>query len=116
MNSKRFTIFAFLLPIVALIVGLSACDEIQQLLSPTPPQMEALSGEIPIGVVLALTGRHAAPYGLPTQRGFELALEEINNSRWLGDAKITFIIKDDRSTIEGDVEAFNYHGFGHGFG
>ena len=41
------------------------------------------------------------------QRGFELALEEINNSRRLGDAKITFIIEDDRSTIKGGVEAFN---------
>ena len=107
MNARRFTIFAFLLAIVALIVGLSACDQIGQLLLPATPQMEALSGEISIGAVLALTGRHAAPYGLPMQRGFELALEEINNSGRLDDAKITFIIEDDRSTIEGGVEAFN---------
>ncbi len=107
MNARRFTIFAFLLAIVALIVGLSACDQIGQLLLPATSQMEALSGEISIGAVLALTGRHAAPYGLPMQRGFELALEEINNSGRLDDAKITFIIEDDRSTIEGGVEAFN---------
>lgn len=98
---------AALLAIVALIVGFSACDQIQQLLLPASPQMEGLSGELPIGVVLALTGRHAAPYGLPMQRGLELALEEINTSGRLGDAKITFIIEDDRSTIEGGVEAFN---------
>ena len=107
MNTRRLTIFASPLAIVALIVGLSACDQVQQLLLPATPQMEALSGEISIGVVLALTGRHAAPYGLPMQRGFELALEEINNSGRLDDAKITFIIEDDRSTIEGGVEAFN---------
>ena len=107
MTIRRFTKFTFVLGIVALIVGLSACDQIEQLLIPAPPQMEGLRGEIPIGVVLARTGRHAAPYGLPMQRGFELAREEINNSGSLGDAKITFIIEDDRSTIEGGVEAFN---------
>ena len=107
MNTKRFNIILFILPIVALIAGFSACDQIGQLLFPAPPEMKALNGEIPIGVVLALTGRHAPPYGLPMQRGFELALEEINNSGRLGAAKITFIVEDDRSTIEGGVEAFN---------
>ena len=47
------------------------------------PQMKGISGEISI-----LTGALAAPYGLPMQRGFELAREEINNSGQLGDAKI----------------------------
>ena len=107
MNTRRLPILAALLAIVTLIVGFSACDQIGQLLLPATAQMEALSGEVSIGAVLALTGRHAAPYGLPMQRGFELALEEINNSGRLDDAKITFIIEDDRSTIEGGVEAFN---------
>ena len=39
-------------------------------------------------------------------QGFELALEEINNSQ-LGGRRISFIIEDDRSTVEGAVEAFN---------
>ena len=34
MNIRKFTKFASVLAIVALIVGLSACDQIQQLLVP----------------------------------------------------------------------------------
>ena len=60
MNIRRFTTFAFVLMIASLIMGFSACDQIQQLLLPTTPQMEELSGEISIGVVLPLTGQLAA--------------------------------------------------------
>ena len=94
----------FVLAIVALIVGLSACDQIGQPLIP-PPEMEGLTGEIPIGVVLALTGQFADELGKPMQNGFELARAEINSSEQLGDAIITFITEDDRS--ESAVEAFN---------
>ena len=104
MNVGRFTKFAFILAIVALIVGFSACDQIGQFLLPAPPT-EGLSGEIPIGVVLALTGRFAAEVGIPMQIGFELARQDVNNSGMLGDAKITFITEDDQS--ESSVEAFN---------
>ena len=104
MNVGRFTKFVFVLAIVTLIAGLSACDQIGQLLLPAPPT-EGLSGEIPIGVVLALTGRFAAEVGIPMQIGFELARQDINNSGMLGDAKITFITEDDQS--ESSVEAFN---------
>ena len=107
MNIRRFTQFAFVLAIVSLIVGLSACDQIQQVLLPAqpemPPEMEAY--EIPIGVVLAQTGPFAAVYGLPMLGGFELAREHINNSGMLGGAKITFITEDDQS--ESAVEAVN---------
>ena len=105
MNIKSITTFAFVLAIVLLMVGLSACDQIQQLLLPTTPQMEELSGEILIGVVLPVTGRLSSAFGMPMGTGFELAREEINNSGRLGDAKITFIIEDDQS--ESAVEAFN---------
>ena len=40
------------------------------------------------------------------ENGFNMALEEINNSQ-LSDVKLKFIIEDDRSTVEGAVEAFN---------
>ena len=107
MNIRRFPLFAFVLAIVTLIVGLSACDQIQQVLLPAqpemPPEMEA--HEIPIGVVLAQTGPFAAAYGLPMLDGFELAREHINNSGMLRGAKITFITEDDQS--ESAVEAVN---------
>ena len=94
-----------ILAIVTLIAYLSACDQIGQLPVPVPPQMDGPTGEIPIGVVVALTGRFANEIGIPMHTGFELAREEINNSGMLGDAKITFITEDDQS--ESAVEAFN---------
>ena len=110
MNIRRITTFTFVLAIAALIVGLSACDQLVNLildLEDMPPEEmpPGPSREIPIGVVLDLTGPYADSYGLPMQRGFEMAREEINNSEQLGGAKITFIIKDDRS--ENAVEVVN---------
>ena len=105
MNTVRFTRFVFVLATFALIVGLSACDQIQGLLLPAPPQMEGLSGEISIGLVYPATGRLAS-VGMEMRNGFELALEEINNSQH-GNTKLKFITEDDQSTVEGAVEAFN---------
>ena len=104
MNISRVAKFAFVLTIVALIVGVSACDQVQQLLLPAPSDREDAM-EIPIGLVYPATGR-LADFALPIQRGFELALDEINNSQ-LGDPSLKFIVKDDQSTIEGAVEAYN---------
>ena len=100
MNIRRVATFVFVLAITSLIMGLSTYAQMT-------PQMKGLSGEISIGVVLPLTGALAAPYGLPMQRGFELAREEINNSGQLSDAKITFITEDDQGTVESAVEAYN---------
>ena len=95
---------AFVLTIVGLIIGFSACDQIGQLLVPVPPDREDAI-EIPIGLVYPVTGR-LADFALPIQRGFELALEEVNNSQ-LNDVRFKFIPADDQSTIEGAVEAYN---------
>ena len=103
MNISRFTILALILTIVTLIVGLSACDQIQQLLLPATPQMEGLRGEIPIGFVWPQTGSLASD-GIAVQRGTELAVEEINNAQ-LGDVRIKLITEDNRSRVEGTVEA-----------
>ena len=105
MNTRRFTKFAFVLAVAALIAGLSACDQIQQLLLPATPQMEGFSGEISMGLVYPVTGRLAS-VGMEMGNGFELALEEINKSQ-LGNTKIKFITEDDQSTVEGAVEAYN---------
>ena len=104
MNISRVAKFAFVLTIVALIVGVSACDQVQQLLLPAPSDREDAM-EIPIGLVYPATGR-LADFALPIRRGFELALEEINNSQ-PGDLSLKFIDVDDQSTIEGAVEAYN---------
>lgn len=110
MNISRFTPFGFVLTIVVLIAGLSACDQIEQLLRPTPPQMEGLRGEISIGVVLPQTGHlgpgEFGPGALVMENGFNMAAEEINSSQ-LSDVGLKFIIEDDQSTVEGAVAAFN---------
>ena len=109
MNNGRSILFLFVLAIIALITGFCACDQIGQLLVPAapemPPEMEDVSVEIPIGVVVALTGRFAAELGIPMLNGFELARYEVNHSGMLGGATITFITEDDQS--ESSVEAFN---------
>ena len=107
MNTNRITKFALVCMIVSLIVGLSACDELVSILSTSDlPEMEGVQGEIAIGVVVPLTGKDAGPYGLSMQRGFDLALAEINSSQ-LGDTSITFLTEDNMSTIDGTVAAFN---------
>lgn len=58
-------------------------------------------GPIKIGAVLSLTG-NAAEYGQSTQRGMDLAIEEINKSK--GRAEIVY--EDEKSTPEGAVSAF----------
>ena len=70
------------------------------------PNTEMSEQEIslPIGVHVPLTGTWAEPYGLPMQRGFELALREINAASLL-DASLSFITIDDQSTVEGSKQA-----------
>ena len=101
MNIRRIVTFAFVLAVVGLTVGLSGCERIASMVSDDqmPPTMDK---EIPIGVVVSLTGKDAEPYGLPMQRGFELAQAEINA---LSDTDLTFITVDDQSSEAGAIEA-----------
>jgi len=103
MNIKRIKTITFVLALAAIVASLSGCEQIQQILT---PEMGSLSGEIPIGAVLAQTGP-VDFVALAQRNAFELAVEEINKSGFLGDAKIKLIIEDSRSTKEGAVSAFN---------
>ena len=96
MHIKRFAKFAFVLAIVALAVGLSGCEKMKTMMPDDMTQMTG--GEVSIGIAVALTGEHAEPYGLPMQRGLDLAKEEIN---MLGGVNITFVPADAMSTVEG---------------
>ena len=97
MKTKGSLTIVSLLAIVTLPIGLSCCDKVATEIS-DDAEIRIVREEIPIGLVVALTGHHAEPYGLPMQRGFELAREEINNQ---GDVKLTFITEDDLSTSDG---------------
>ena len=105
LNIRRLAKFVSVLAIVALIAGLSACDQIGQLLIPVTPQMEGLRGEIRVGLVYPATGRLGS-VGMEMGSGFALALEEINNSQ-LSDTKLKFITEDSRGNAEGAIAAFN---------
>ena len=106
MNTKRFTLFAFLFGIAALIVGFSACDRVSQIIQPPTPQMTEVGEGISIGVVLPLAGRFSYASGSPLLQSFELARSEINAAHPNG-AKLKLIVEDGQSTIEGTVAAFN---------
>lgn len=105
LNIRRFTKFVSVFVIVVLIAGLSACDQIGQLLIPTTLQMEEPSRKIAIGLVYPATGRLAS-VGIEMGSGFELALEEIKNSQ-LGETKLKFISEDSQGNAEGAIAAFN---------
>ena len=89
---KTKIVSAFLLAIATLIMS---DDEAPRI----------VGEEISIGVVVALTGHHAEPYGLPMQRGFELAREEINDG---GDVRLAFMTVDDMSTPDGAKAAVRH--------
>ena len=69
----------------------------------TAPEM--MDTRIPIGMVVSLTGKDAEPYGLPMQRGFELAREELNMLRT---TPLTFVPADDHSSEEGAIAAVQH--------
>ena len=99
MNTRGIT---FVLTIVVLAICFYGC---QRMMSNTVMPRGISGEEIPIGVVVALTGQHAQAYGFAMQRGFELAREEINN---LGDINLRFITVDDRSSIAGAKAAVEH--------
>ncbi len=104
MTTEKTFSSALLLTVVAVTMGLSGSNQAFTATSDDDAP-RIVSEEIPIGVVVALTGHHAEPYGLPMQRGFELAREEIND---LGDVRLTFITADDESTPEGAKAAVRH--------
>lgn len=92
--------FAFTLAIVALVVGLYGCEKVTKVVDDAVIKPYTVN----VGVIVSQTGKDADAYGLPMQRGFELALEEINNDM-PGGLSITFSSKDDLSSEEGAIAA-----------
>lgn len=107
---KIRTLLSFTVFIIVLVASTIGCERTQQVLQSTSSE-KRLSGEIAIGVVSSQTGdagqTEFGPGAFVMQNSFELALEEINQSKLLGDAMLKFIIEDDMSTVDGAVTAFN---------
>lgn len=103
---------SLVLLLVAASLLLASCTTpaAQPTTAPEPAPTEAaaptgLSGDIPIGAVWSLTGA-AAIYGPSQKNAAEMAIEEINQSGMLGEAKLVLTTEDDRSTKEGAIAAF----------
>ncbi|MCY3721960.1 MAG: hypothetical protein OXG97_07035, partial [Candidatus Poribacteria bacterium] len=63
MNLTRIATFAFVFAIVTLVIGLSGCDDMAQMVpDDTTTLPEMMTGEITIGMAVALTGDFAEPY------------------------------------------------------
>ena len=101
---RKITTFAFLL-LVVLIGSFIGCERVQQVIQPTVSQMEGDRQEILIGAVYPITGPSSLA-GPSVEYGIDLAVAEINTSQH-SSVKIRLITEDDRSSVEGAVEAFN---------
>ncbi len=104
MNVRKIITFTFVLAaITALIIGLSSCERMPAMMPDTETEMPPMTAEgITIGVIVSQTGKDAEPYGLPMERGFELAREELNMHEGVN---IMFRTVDDMSTEEGAIAA-----------
>lgn len=93
---------------VILAVSVIGCERMHEVIQHTS---ETSDKEIVVGVVLSQTGilgkTEFGPGASVMQNAFELALENINQSHLLGDIDLKFIVKDDMSTTEGAINAFN---------
>ena len=104
MNQNQIARFVSVLALFAMIMGLSARDQLVSILTssdmPEPPEVG-----VTVGVVAPLSGQYATLYGEPILSGFELARNEINSSD-PGAPGIAFITADDMGTVDGAKAAF----------
>lgn len=72
---------------------------------PAATPVSALSGTAKVGVALSLTGGGAV-YGATQKNGAQLAIDEINASKALGDAKLEAVVEDDASDKAQGINVF----------
>ena len=100
---------ALLLVNIVLIAGLCACDELVTILSDNE-KLDQLPQEIVVGIVFPMSGIYYQGPDDPVMNrflnGFYMARDEINRKQ-LGSHQLRFILEDDRSTIDGAIEAYN---------
>ncbi len=109
MKFRPITKLAFLLSLIVLAAGFSACERMQHVMAPEAPeaphQMIGAGAEVSIGLAVHLTGAFESTSGLVMKRGAELALEELNAIHE-GVATLSFIVEDSGSTPEGGIAAY----------
>ncbi|MDE0042589.1 MAG: ABC transporter substrate-binding protein, partial [Candidatus Poribacteria bacterium] len=91
---------------IVLIAGICGCDELVTVLSDNG-KLDELPQEIVVGIVVPMSGiYYVEPEMNRFFNGFYMARDEINRKQ-LGSHQLRFIVEDDRSTIEGAIEAYN---------
>lgn len=90
--------------ILGLVLTLGGCDLVANIFLAPDDIITDEPVTVDIGLVAPLTGRLAALHGIPMERGFLLARDEINESEF-NPVRINFITEDNMSTIEGSVAA-----------
>lgn len=120
---RNIRTLVFLFTSIVMIVGFSACDRIPEVIQPEGPRVtQTPMDTITIGVVLSMTGRFADTYGIATEEGFRLFLDEMRTAELLeqphtsmaiSDGQVIesfkglrFIIADDKSSVNGAIDAF----------
>lgn len=95
----RKLLILLLVLVVALPFTVTAQDETPQMGFWEECEAPTLTGEVPVGVTFALTGG-ASIYGNPQLQAVQMAIAEINESGYLGEAQMVAVVEDSGSDPE----------------
>lgn len=104
MQKLRSLLILFVVIAVSLPLTISAQDEAPQIGFWEECETPTLTGDINLGVVFSLTGG-AAIYGNPQLQAVQMAVEEINDSDYLGEANLVAIVEDGGTDVETSISA-----------
>ncbi len=106
MKYRNISICVLVLAISAILIFLSGCESIPDIMDTTTSPMDTTKEEITVGIVFPMSGRLEFSFGYPMHRTLQIALREVNYSK-LTKVKLKFIYEDDQSTVEGAINAYN---------
>ncbi|MBZ0306516.1 MAG: ABC transporter substrate-binding protein, partial [Anaerolineae bacterium] len=103
---RTFRNLLFVLVVIAAMLPLtsSAQEDTPQMGMWEECETPTLTGEFPFGVVFSLTGG-AAVYGNPQLQAVQMAVEEMNDSDYLGEAELVAVVEDGGSDVETTISA-----------
>ncbi|MCG9128117.1 ABC transporter substrate-binding protein [Candidatus Poribacteria bacterium] len=102
MYYKTIKNYFYIVIICFCILQILGCEKITQVIEPN----EIENSNIPIGLVLPLSGRLSNTFGVPINQALQLANDEINESTKYNFG-FNFIVEDNYSTVVGATNAYN---------
>ncbi len=91
---------SYMKPLSSVLLGIVVSLSMQAANAQSP------SEPIKIGIIQSQTGALADAFGIPAWEGATIAMDEINASGGIGGRKIEAVIRDDRTSIQPTVLAF----------